>query len=107
MAEDTMSFKGTLGPWQSRCDGELHGVEYYVILSEDGTEVAYTRSGTYAIKNGEANSQLIAAAPDLLATLQSLLAACSVNGVPERGARAPAYIDLMEAQAAIVKALAQ
>ena len=53
---------------------------------------------------GSGNAYLISAAPELLEALESLLMACSINGVPERGAREPAYIDLMDARATIAKA---
>lgn len=97
-------FKGTAGSWLSRCDGELKGRYYYGIFAEDGTEIAYTRSGYYAIENGEANARLIAQAPSLLAALQTL-----VRGQREgwwgEGSGEFEEGELQLAEAAIAKAL--
>lgn len=99
----------TPGPWQYRSDGILHGRHYYAILSDDSTEIAYTRSGNYAIENGEANARLIAAAPKLLKALQSLNGAAGLYRFTCDCDNDPAQLFAAQsiANAAIAEALGQ
>lgn len=72
-------FKGTPGPWF--VDGDCD------VVTEDGTVVSWTAEGIFETDEINANSQLMAAAPEMLEALQLLMAeqtggnkSCSHNG---------------------------
>ena len=118
MTNETKATQHTLGPWiaQESVDGHWyiwHHIEGsgISICDVSGFPSISAPSGDDVV---EANARLIADAPrlkesneELLAALEALLTACSVNGIPERGAREPAYIDLMDAVKAISRARGQ
>jgi len=62
----------TPGPWGVT---RLHGVEYVTI---DGGRVSVARVS--ALKTGEANARLIAAAPDLMSVVEVLLETPEMGG---------------------------
>ncbi|HBR3463185.1 hypothetical protein AAHV08_09115 [Klebsiella pneumoniae] len=72
-------FKYTPGPWfvDGHCD----------VVTEDGTVVSWTAEGIFETDEINANSQLMAAAPEMLEALQLLMAeqtggnkSCGHNG---------------------------
>src|SRR5690606_23383477 len=93
----------TPGPWELGEDGVWLGSVY----SEDGLRIALVY-GEWDIdeprprEEGEANARLIAATPDLLAALQSFVAAVEDDGEPMPGARW--HAECVAARAAIAKA---
>ena len=101
-----MNSKHTPGPWRvcvpcSSSDAYRHiayGEEFSVVCSIEGRD-----AGTNATKN--ANARLIAAAPDMLATLKKAESWCTnykrVHGLGEDG---PLSSDLAEIRAAIANA---
>lgn len=76
--------KHTPGPWFYTANDANGGM----ITDRRGTQVAWTLSGD-PVENC-ANSCLIAAAPDLLAALESLVSACENEGFPHLGNILPA-----------------
>lgn len=90
--------KHTPGPWQLR---ERDGSSSYALTDATGEHVQYLARSRYCDgrrdEEGEANCQLIAAAPELLAALESV-----INGL-----QCHADWDCVErARAAIAKAVA-
>ena len=76
--------KHTPGPWGVT---RLQGVEYVTI---DGGRVSVARVS--ALKTGEANARLIAAAPELLAALELALIAIDEDAAPKVAGMARAAI---------------
>lgn len=87
-------FKGTPGPWSRSGNA---------VFNDDGYDIVHLTYGEYTgIKEDEANSNLIAAAPELLEALQACEKILS---------EIPLTVDLVEdllfARAAICKALGE
>lgn len=71
-------------PWTIIADVPEHSIGYRAIVDADGDTICNPSP------MGEANARLIAAAPDLLAALQSLVAVCENEGFPHLGRILPA-----------------
>lgn len=81
MNENNPKFRGTPGPW--RVDGHEHsnGIMEYTVISISGDAVGCAPVANVLRNNPrpipeqriEANAQLLAAAPDLLAALESIV----------------------------------
>jgi hypothetical protein len=67
----------TPGPWEAYIDGQISSVNTFA-ESDRAMLIDITRSGT-SVKQDNANARLIAAAPDLLAALERLYAALSLD----------------------------
>lgn len=92
----------TPGPWEFF--GAVHdedGEPGFFSITNGIIEVANTASGDVPTHTEEANARLIAAAPDLLAALESLLAVC-VEELDDK--RTP---EMRQARNAIAKAKRQ
>lgn len=65
------------------------------VIADDRLMIAMAREGMNGIarEQAAANARLIAAAPDLLAALQSLVAVCENEGFPHLGRILPAARD--------------
>ena len=87
--------KHTPGPWQSFADDQGHD-----IIAEDGAHIARVEpvNSLNPAEEQDANGNLLAAAPDLLAALKALLHQCEYMGAPAD------HPDMAAATAAIAKA---
>ena len=93
-------FKGTPGPWSGKdvgiCKQDRVGLQLGFIMT----------TNTARVEECAANAHLIAAAPELLEALQSVIEACSNLGYNGDG-QEELYIEVEKAEKVINKALGQ
>jgi hypothetical protein len=92
-------FKGTRGPWSR--DG-------YEFFNSDGANIFDLTYGSHTgINEDEANTNLIAAAPELLEALQEMVAIVKKHTYPQPDKPSSTWGRMEAAEAAIAKALGQ